>query len=115
MNGDLSQERVKEGPTAGLTSGEATKRLAAEGRNTLPERSRPPILVFLGKFWAPVPWMLEAAIAVEVLLRRVGDAVGIGVLLVLTATLAFFQENRAERALRLLRQNIEDRRKQQQQ
>ena len=104
MNGDLSQERVKEGPTAGLTSGEATKRLAAEGRNTLPERSRPPILVFLGKFWAPVPWMLEAAIAVEVLLRRVGDAVGIGVLLVLTATLAFFQENRAERALRLLRQ-----------
>ncbi|MGD9897022.1 MAG: HAD-IC family P-type ATPase [Candidatus Methylacidiphilaceae bacterium] len=104
MKEDLFQQLMDSDPAGGLTGQEAAKRLAAEGRNTLPEQHLPPALAFLGKFWAPVPWMLEAALALEVLLRRIGDAIGIGMLLVLTAVLAFFQENRAEHALRLLRQ-----------
>ncbi len=104
MKGGPSQQDGDRELSVGLTGAEAAQRLAEEGRNTLPERSTPPLLVFLGKFWSPVPWMLEAAIAVETLLGRVGDAIGIGLLLGLTAALAFFQENRAERALNLLRQ-----------
>jgi len=102
---ELAKELAGGSPTGGLSREEAVRRIAVEGPNTLPERLRPPLLDFLGKFWAPVPWMLEAAIAVETLLQRIGDAIGIGVLLLLTAALAFFQESRAERALRLLRRH----------
>ncbi|MDD4933048.1 MAG: HAD-IC family P-type ATPase [Methylacidiphilaceae bacterium] len=102
---DLSKELAGAGLTGGLSREEAARRMAVEGRNTLPERRRTPLLVFLGKLWAPVPWMLEAAIAIEILLGRFGDAIGVGVLLLFTAALAFFQENRAERALRLLRRH----------
>ncbi|VVM04958.1 H+-transporting ATPase [Methylacidimicrobium cyclopophantes] len=103
MKEELSQKLEGGELSGGLSNQEAAKRLAVEGPNTIPERSRAPLLVFLSKFWAPVPWMLEAAIVMEVLLRRIGDAIGIGILLILTALLSFFQENRAERALRLLR------------
>ena len=33
------------------------------------------------KFWAPVPWMLEATIVLEILVHKLDEAVIIGVLL----------------------------------
>jgi H+-transporting ATPase len=42
----------------GLTSA----RLAQSGRNAMPDTETPLWRLALAKFWAPVPWMLEAAI-----------------------------------------------------
>jgi Cation transporter/ATPase, N-terminus len=46
----------------GLTSDEARRRLAASGTNAVQDVVENPIHRALKKLWAPVPWMLEAAI-----------------------------------------------------
>ena len=59
---------------------------------------------FLERFWAPIPWLLEATIIIQLFL---GERVEVGViagLLVLNAVLGFLQEGRAQKALVLLRQ-----------
>jgi len=42
----------------------------------------------MGKFWAPVPWMLEVTVILELALGRQGEAVVIGALLLFNAILA---------------------------
>lgn len=46
----------------GLTSDEARRRLAAHGTNEVQDVVQHPINRALRKLWAPVPWMLEAAV-----------------------------------------------------
>ena len=49
-------------PPAGLTSDDARHRLDKFGPNAVPDTALHPLRRALTKFWAPVPWMLEAAI-----------------------------------------------------
>ena len=92
--------------TAGLSAQEAQERLRRYGPNTVPEERPPPLLLFLHKFWSPVPWMLEATLLLELALGKYTQAVIIAVLLVLNAVLSFLQERRAGNALQLLRQHL---------
>ncbi len=93
-------------PLTGLTSAEAAKRLLQFGSNAIPETKRNPLLLFLKKFWAPVPWMLEITILLEIYLGKNTEAIVIGALLVFNAILSFSQENHAQNALALLRQKL---------
>lgn len=90
----------------GLTSKEAQERLQKYGFNALPEEKRNPFVVFLQKFWAPVPWILEIIILLEILLGKVAEAWVIAALLLFNAILSFFQEGKARNALRLLRNRL---------
>ena len=90
----------------GLTSSEAALRLKQYGPNAVPEQKPHPWLAFLSKFWAPVPWMLEVTIFLELLLGRTMEAGVIGALLIFNAILSFAQEGRAEKALDLLRNRL---------
>jgi H+-transporting ATPase len=87
----------------GLSSAEAARRLPELGPNSVPQEKRRPLRARALKFWAPVPWMLEAAVALEIALGKIDEAAVIAALLVLNALLAFAQEGRADRALALLR------------
>lgn len=87
----------------GLTGSEAAARLKQYGPNSLPEKRPRPLLLFLHKFWAPVPWMLEVIIILELVLRKWPEAIIITALLVFNAVLSLLQERRAENALALLR------------
>lgn len=49
-------------PSTGLTSDEARRRLEEFGPNAVPDTALHPLRRALTKFWAPVPWMLEAAV-----------------------------------------------------
>ena len=53
----------------------------------------------LAKFWAPVPWMLEAAVVLQLVLHEYVEAAVIAALLVFNAALGFFQEGRAQATL----------------
>src|SRR5271170_7589312 len=79
---------------SGLTSEEAHRRLAKLGPNTMPDTSAHPLRSALGKFWAPVPWMLEAAIVLQIALGDNTEAAIIAGLLVFNAALGLFQESR---------------------
>ena len=92
--------------STGLTSDEAKKRLLEYGPNEVEEPKSHPWRRFLGKFWAPVPWMLEVTILLEIMLKKRAEAIIIGGLLVFNAALSFFQEKKAEQALEMLRQRL---------
>jgi H+-transporting ATPase len=60
----------------------------------------------LAKLWAPVPWMLEAAIVLELALGRYVEAGMIAALLAFNAALGFFQEGRAQATLAALKSRL---------
>src|SRR5689334_11072188 len=92
--------------SVGLTGAEAEKRLNQYGENRIKQDQENRVLTILGKFWAPVRWMLEATIVLEILARRWGEAMIIGVRLLFNGLLSFFQESQATRALALRRTRL---------
>jgi H+-transporting ATPase len=91
----------------GLTSADAARRLSEFGPNAIPEPRPHPVLAFLAKFWAPVPWMLEATIVLELALGKHAEALIIAALLVFNAAVSLLQESRAQNALAMLRGRLE--------
>ena len=91
---------------SGLTSDEARRRLEQIGPNAVADTALHPLLRALGKLWAPVPWMLEAAILLELALGRYVEAAIIAGLLVFNAALSFFQEGRAQATLAALKSRL---------
>lgn len=99
-------EKKPDGVLQGLSSKEAGRRLTQFGPNEVVEKRKNPLAVLLSKFWAPVPWMLEAAIVLTWLLGRTLDTIIIAFLLVFNAAVSFYQENRASNALELLKKRL---------
>jgi H+-transporting ATPase len=77
--------------TAGLTSAVAAGLLHKDGPNAMPDTSVHPLRSALAKFWAPVPWLLEASIVLQLILHKYVEAGVIAGLLVFNAALAYFQ------------------------
>jgi P-type Ca2+ transporter type 2C len=94
-------------PTAagtGLSGAEAARRLATVGRNEIRREAATPAWVrFAAQFASPLVWLLLAACVASALLGEVADAIAIAVIVIVNATVGFFQEARAERALLALR------------
>ena len=90
----------------GLTSAEAQTRLKQLGPNAVVEEKPHPVKNLLKRFWAPIPWLLEATIIIQLFLHEAVEAAVIGGLLVLNATISLVQEGRAQKALALLRQQL---------
>ena len=93
-------------PRSGLTSAEAGSRLKAVGPNAIPDTTEHLLRRALGKFWAPVPWMLEAAIALQVALGDYYEAAIVAGLLIFNAVLGIFQEGRAQATLAALKSRL---------
>jgi H+-transporting ATPase len=103
---EIAQDAVGNPLPDGLTSEEARRRLKEFGPNATPETAPAPWRRALGKFWAPVPWMLEAAILLQLALGEYVEAAVIAVLLAFNAALGFFQESRAQATLDALKSRL---------
>ncbi len=90
----------------GLTSIDARERLEKFGPNATPDTAQRPLRRALGKFWAPVPWMLEAAIILQLFLGKTVEAIIIAGLLLFNAVLGLLQENRAQATLAALKARL---------
>lgn len=90
----------------GLTTDEAHRRLETFGANAMPDTSVHPLRMALEKFWAPVPWMLEAAIVLELALGKYVEATIIALLLVFNSALGLFQESHAQATLAALKSRL---------
>src|ERR1700677_2200303 len=89
----------------GLASDDARHRLAL-GSNAIADVSQHPVQRALGKLWAPVPWMLEAAILLQLFLGDYVEAGVVAILLIANAAIGFFQEGRAQATLAALKSRL---------
>ncbi len=90
----------------GLTTEEADRGLARDGPNAIIDVTQHPVLRAVQKLWAPVPWMLEAAILLQLVLGDYVEAGVVALLLVFNAGLGFFQEGRAQATLNALKSRL---------
>ncbi len=102
---DALTRELHAGPD-GLTPADAAARLTQYGPNEIAEETRNPLLVFAGYFWAPIPWMIEVALVLSLLVRHWTDAVIIAVLLGMNGVVAFTEEHQAANAIAALKQRI---------
>lgn len=91
----------------GLSTSRAQELLKEVGPNAISEQRPSALKQLTMKFWAPVPWMLEATVLLEVVLSKWFEAGIIAAVLIFNAALAFVQEGRAQSALQLLRSRLE--------
>jgi H+-transporting ATPase len=90
----------------GLTHTEATRRLDQYGFNEIQEKEEALWHRILRRFWGPIPWMIEVAGILSLIVRKLADFVIIAIMLLINATLDFLQERRAQNALKALKQRL---------
>jgi H+-transporting ATPase len=90
----------------GLSSAEAASRRAEFGPNAVVEEPVHPLRRLARHFWAPVPWMLEATIALQIGIGQWLTGSMIAAVLLFNVLLATFQERRADAALALLKRSL---------
>jgi len=99
---DIAAEK----PPVGLTAEEAARRLAQYGRNEVAEAREDVLKKIARHLWAPVPWMLEATIMLQLAIGERIEAGLIAALLIFNVALGAFQEGRADAAVALLKQRL---------
>jgi H+-transporting ATPase len=90
------------GQVAGLSSAEASRRLASSGPNTVADLPTPAWRRLAKRFWGPLPWMLEGTAILTLLLGRGMEAAIIATLLVVNSLIGYRQSAKAARALAAL-------------
>ena len=98
---------VKRSDIAGLTQAEAVSRLNRNGRNVLPEAPVPGwFATFVAQFKSPFIYILLVAALASAGLQQYANAVFIGAVLLLNATIGGVQEYGAQRAAQALKQMV---------
>jgi H+-transporting ATPase len=91
---------------AGLSEAQVQARLREYGYNEIREEPAGLLRGILKRLWGPIPWMLEAALALEVLLGKVAEPAMIAIWLLFSAVVGGVQELRAQKVLDLLRSRL---------
>ncbi|MDA8374397.1 MAG: plasma-membrane proton-efflux P-type ATPase [Actinomycetota bacterium] len=103
MGGQAIQPAV---PSIGLSEAQAAERLARYGPNTIEAEHRHPFRQLASKLTGPVPYLLEAAVVLELAVGKPTEAVIVAALVLFNGILSFVQEGRARHALDLLRSRL---------
>jgi H+-transporting ATPase len=90
----------------GLTSAEGAKRLAEFGPNALAEKKTTLLDRLMRYFWGPIPWMIEAAAVLSLVLRDWNDFAIITLMLLINAGVSYWQEAKAEDAIKVLKKQL---------
>jgi H+-transporting ATPase len=98
-------KRLQSSPK-GLSASEAKKRLEKYGYNAIAEKKVNPLLKLLGYFWGPIPWMIEVAALLSMIVRHWADFFIILALLVFNALVGFWQEYQAGNAVEALKKKL---------
>jgi len=98
---------LKTNLSLGLTKDEVNHRLKNYGYNEVPEKKPHPIISFAKKFWGLTAWMLEAIMVLAIILGKYTDLYTVGALLVLNSVIGFFQEQKASKAVELLKRRLQ--------
>lgn len=98
--------KTLESDRGGLTSEEAKRRILKYGYNEIAEKKRSRLLKFAHYFWNPLAWMIEIAAILSAILQHWDDLAIIVTLLLVNAVIGFWQENKADNAVELLKKKL---------
>ncbi len=90
----------------GLTEFEVQRRFQIFGFNEVVEKRRNSILAFLLRYWGPMPWLLELAIILSIVLKHYLEAGIIFALLTINTIIGQIQSRGSQRALQALRKRL---------
>ena len=90
----------------GLSTAEVHTRLAHDGYNELVEKHAHPLLRLLASFWGPIPWMIEVAAILSLVVRHWIDFGIILALLVMNALVDFWEEYQADTTIAALKSHL---------
>lgn len=91
----------------GLSAEEAKNRIKQFGFNEIAEPGRNPLLEFFKRYWGPMPWLLEFAIILTIILEHYTESIIIFVLLTVNAIIGYFQSQNSQKAIELLKKKLE--------
>lgn len=97
---------LKVDPAKGLSASEASQRLEHYGPNAIETKEESALKKFLGYFWGPLPWMVEAPAIMALIIQDWVDFGIITFMLVFNAVLGFWEENAASNALATLKKSL---------
>lgn len=90
----------------GLSSAEAKKRLDACGPNCIEEKKESLLLKVFHYFWGPIPWMIEIAAILSMVVGHWADFYIILALLLANGLIDFWEEFQAGNAIEALKKNL---------
>jgi len=108
LSGNEVAQRLETDPQSGLSTADASKRLAHFGANELKEkRARSPWRMLLDQFADFMIIVLICAAVISGVVGDIEDTIAIIVIVILNAVIGFVQEYRAERAMAALKKMAE--------
>lgn len=90
----------------GLSKDEAKKRLEENGENALKETGQNPWMILLRHIWGPIPWMIEAAAILSLVVLHWLDFGVIMAMLVINAVVGFWEEYKADKEIEELKKKL---------
>ena len=90
----------------GLDAQEVKNRLSKYGHNAIEEKKKNPVLEFIRRFWGPMPWLLELAMALSFFLGHDIEGILIFALLTVNAVIGFMHSRGSQKSVELLKQRL---------
>lgn len=102
----MTQDVPKTDRKTGLSAAEAAQRLERYGPNALKSDEKTLLQRIAGYFWGPIPWLIELAALLSLVLRDWSDFGVIFVMLLLNAAVGFKEESKASSAIAALKAQL---------
>ena len=91
----------------GLDQEEYERRIKEYGLNEVGEKKKNPVILFLKRFWGPMPWLLEITVILNIIIRKYVEAVVVFSLLLINSIIGFIQAQNSHKAVELLKKQLE--------
>jgi H+-transporting ATPase len=95
-----------EATSGGLSEEQAASRLAIYGKNEITEKNNFFLLEFLSRYWGPMPWLMELAMVLSLILKHYTEGIIIFALLTINAVIGQLHSSGSRKAIELLKKKL---------
>ena len=106
VNVNDALKKLNTNPKFGLTKSDVEKRRATYGFNEINDKKVNPLKKLAKRFYGPIPFMLEIVIIITYLIGHYTDTYTVFALLIFNGVIGFFEENKADNSIELLKKKL---------